>query len=99
MKFLTANWSFFRSMAALAVTQSSPFEQKFPVEDLFSIFFSLSSTTLSFFVFGYFCVLRKDVRRCWRQPVCLTRSRRPFASDYDDQVHILGFFKNTLILK
>ena len=58
--------------------------QVFPLEDLFAIFFGLASASLGLFVFVYFCVLRRDVRRCWRQPVCLSRSRhRPFQEEDD----------------
>jgi hypothetical protein len=64
--------------------QFVPCFQVFPLEDLFAIFFGLASASLGLFVFVYFCVLRRDVRRCWRQPVCLSRSRhRPFQEEDD----------------
>ncbi len=73
--------------AALAVTNPSTIEQVFPLEDLFAIFFGLSSAGLGLFVFVNFCVLRRDVRRCWRQPICLSRSSRQnqaFEEEEDD---------------
>lgn len=73
--------------AALAVTNPSTIEQVFPLEDLFEIFFGLSTFGLGLFVFVNFCVLRRDVRRCWRQPICLSRSsrqNRAFEEEDDD---------------
>jgi hypothetical protein len=74
-------------MAALAVTNPTSVEQVFPLEDLFAIFFGLASASLGIFVFVYFCVLRRDVRRCWRQPICLLRTRhRAYEEEEDDQL-------------
>jgi hypothetical protein len=60
--------------------------QAFPLEDLFAIFFGLASAATGLFVFAVFCVLRRDVRRCWRRPVCMSRPQQPRAyhDDFED---------------
>ena len=73
------------SMAALAVSTKSTFEQVFLLEDLFAIFFGLASCLTSFFVFVTFCVLRRDVRRCWRRPICLSTSRHRAYNQHDNE--------------
>ena len=76
--------------------------QVFPLEDLFAIFFGLASASLGLFVFIYFCVLRRDVRRCWRQPVCLSRSRhRPFQEEDDgllETSNLVNLYPNPTLL-
>ena len=69
--FFVITWT----TAALTVTTKSTFEQVFLLEDLFAIFFGLASSVLSFFVLSTFCILRRDVRRCWQRPVCLSAAR------------------------
>ena len=69
--FFVITWT----TAALTVTTKSTFEKVFLLEDLFAIFFGLASSVLSFFVLSTFCVLRRDVRRCWQRPICLSTSR------------------------
>lgn len=76
--FFVITWT----TAALTVTTKSTFEQVFLLEDLFAIFFGLASSVLSFFILSTFCILRRDVRRCWQRPVCLSTSRQQQQHQY-----------------